>query len=75
MGFGYNKGISVDSSSRQLTISRIFLWFSEDFQVRNTNGPIAWAKEYYQGKEQQQWSTNTNDVEYFPYNWKLNAKR
>mmetsp|Transcript_11078 Transcript_11078/g.12484 ORF Transcript_11078/g.12484 Transcript_11078/m.12484 type:complete len:346 (+) Transcript_11078:29-1066(+) len=69
------KGISVDRGSRQLTISRIFLWFSEDFQVRDTNGPIAWAKEYYQGKEQQQWSTNTNDVEYFPYNWKLNAKR
>jgi len=69
------KGISVDNGSRQLTISRIFLWFSEDFQARNANGPIAWAKEYYQGKDKQQWSTNTNDVEYFPYNWKLNAKR
>lgn len=64
------KGVYVDSGSKRLTMSRIFLWFKDDFKGRD--GAIAWAKKYYVGGERQ-WSTD--DVEYFPYCWKLNAKR
>jgi len=64
------KGINIDTTTRQVTMSRIFLWFKEDFTTTKSTSPMAFAKQYYQGKEQQ-W--NTDDVEYFPYNWKLNS--
>lgn len=64
------KGIKIGEDNR-VTMSRIFLWFKGDFKTTTTASPMDFAKQYYQGKEQQ-W--NTDNVEYFPYNWKLNSK-
>ncbi|OEU08568.1 hypothetical protein FRACYDRAFT_249460 [Fragilariopsis cylindrus CCMP1102] len=93
------KGLRYNpNNSQQLLVSRIFLWFQDDFQS-NYGGPLAWAQQYastrggkendndndpkQQQQQQQQlaaWSKLSTDdyeknVEYFPYNWKLNDRR
>jgi len=63
-----SKGIRIDSES-QVTMSRIFLWFSDDFQPA---GPLSWAQRYYKGNKQD--LASKTQIEYFPYEWSLNTK-
>lgn len=56
-------------------LSKIFLWFSEDFSVKGTTTMLSWLKRYLpeEGKqilEQRQ----SPKISYFDYNWNLNKK-
>ena len=79
-----NKGVRYNKNTQQLIVSRIFLWFKDDFE--SNGGPLAWAKQYSRGRDDDQqqqqlaWSKLSTDdydknVEYFPYNWKLNDRK
>jgi len=63
------KGLKAEKD--EVCLSRIFLWFASDFDVRG--GPLAFVTKYASSE----FSASLEDkkVDYFPYNWNLNTKR
>ena len=62
------KGMKVEKD--EVYLSRIFLWFAGDFDVRG--GPLAFVSKYADSKISA--SLEDKKVDYFPYNWNLNTK-
>ena len=63
------KGLKVEKD--ELYLSRIFLWFAGDFDVRG--GPLAFVTQHASNEVSA--SFDDKKVDYFPYNWNLNTKR
>lgn len=63
------KGLKIEKE--ELYLSRIFLWFGGDFDVRG--GPLAFVTQHA-SNEVSSSSLEDKKVDYFPYCWYLNTK-
>jgi hypothetical protein len=69
------KGIALQRSQNRVTLSRIFDWFSEDFE--DAGGALQFAAQYI-SPEDGRWLRNEGKkarVDFFDYDWSLNAIR
>jgi hypothetical protein len=66
------KGFSANRPEKEIRLSRIFKWFSEDFGGRE--GVLVFIEPYLT-ESQRNWLTGNREevgVSYFDYNWRLN---
>ena len=62
------KGLKIEQD--ELYLSRIFLWFAGDFDVKG--GPLAFVTKFADSDISA--SLDDKKLDYFPYNWNLNTK-
>lgn len=67
------KGLHIDRTERTVVLSRIFRWFSDDFDA--AGGALAFSARYAPDADGAWIDTRleTLDLEYFEYDWALNA--
>jgi hypothetical protein len=69
------KGLAIDRARAQITLSRIFDWFEEDFAP--FGGAIAFVSRYASDEDRAWLSQNASStsIRYFDYDWRVNASR
>jgi hypothetical protein len=67
------KGIAVDASNNRVQLSKIFDWFSEDFEAEG--GALAVAARYVSAEDAAWLKSNGKNarIGFFDYDWSLNA--
>lgn len=66
------KGVAIDRSRREIRLSRIFKWFSEDFEAF---GGVIGFIEPHLAEADRRWLAEHGDgsaIEYLDYDWRLN---
>ena len=69
------KGLSIDRARLQITLSKVFDWFAEDFDA--VGGAVAFVARYAK-EEDRKWlveNASRASVRYFEYDWRVNAAR
>ena len=69
-----NGGSHIDRQRRQLSLSRIFLWYRPDFQLDDA-GLVRWVARYFYDEQDREWlKDNAAEIRlnYLPYDWRLN---
>jgi hypothetical protein len=69
------KGIRIDRSARRITISKIFDWFEDDFDV---SGGVVTTIKHYVASRDADWLEGEGEkvsIRYFDYDWSLNDWR
>jgi hypothetical protein len=69
------KGLAIDRSRNQVTLSKIFDWFEEDFEA--SGGALAFATRYAKDADRKWLEQNGGNasIAYFDYDWRVNALR
>ena len=66
------KGLQVNRGGKEITISKIFDWFEEDFEPKG--GVLSVLSRYAPEKDRSFLKQKSLDVDYLDYNWDLNRK-